>query len=269
MIRILDLFAGTQSVRKMLDDKYQIENWEMKFHNGYVPIWSGFKINKKQDKYEKIVEYIGIDIESPEDLNFIFDLTAINIVQKLNKFLNGWKPDFIWASPLCTPFSRATSIKNGTLSYEVIDGNLKIREDFSYITHKAYVDHINNPDFIKKHQEKGKLGLKLFNNTKKIINSFNCPFVIENPASAISKYILKEFIKNDTTYCMYGFDYKKRTSIYSNKKLDLLICNHKGNHKMVMSGRPNQTGIKAAPSSNRARSIVPPKLIKQIFEELL
>lgn len=241
MIKVLDLFAGTQSVRKALDEM-------------------GIEY-----------EYKGVDIYSPEMENIILDLAQDNIVDSIKGKLGDWKPDVIWASPLCTPFSRATSIINGTLSYRIIDGELNIRKDdeFKEITHKAYVKHINNQDFIKKHQEKGRLGLALFNNTKAIINYFNVPFAIENPANAASRYIMKEYIKNDTTYCMYGFDYKKRTSIYSNIKLDLLLCNHKGSHKQVMSGSPKKTGLGTAPTNNKDRSKVPPLLIKEIFKQLL
>ena len=78
---------------------------------------------------------------------------------------------------------------------------------------------------------------------------------------------MKDYIKNDTAYCMYGFDYQKRTAIYSNVKLDLKKCNHK-NHKMVMSGSPNKTGIKATSSSNKDRSKVPEALIIEIIKQL-
>lgn len=263
MIKVLDLFAGTQSVRKALNEMYKIVYWH--YDNG---IHYGYDENQYENP--PIIEYIGIDIYSPEAQNIHLDLTQDNIVEKLKEVLGDWKPDFIWASPLCTPFSRATSIVNGTLAYRIIDGILNIRtaEEFKEITHKAYVKHIEKPEFIKKHQELGRIGLALFNNTKEIINYYNVPFAIENPAMATSKYILKEYIKNDTTYCMYGFDYKKRTSIYSNKKLNLKVCNHKGNHKLVMSGSPAKTGLKPAPSNNKDRSIVPPKLIKEIITQL-
>lgn len=241
MIKVLDLFAGTQSVRKALDEM-------------------GIEY-----------EYKGIDIYSPEGENIILDLTQDNIIEKIKEKLGNWTPDFIWASPLCTPFSRATSIINGTLAYRITDGVLNIRtvEEFKEITHKAYVKHVENPEFIAKHQQLGKIGLKLFSNTKEIINHFNVPFAIENPATAVSKYILKEYIKNDATYCMYGFDYKKRTSFYTNKELNLLLCNHKGNHKLVMSGNPKKTGLGATSSNNKDRSIVPPKLIKEVLKQLV
>lgn len=241
MLKVLSLFAGTQSDRKM-------------FGGNGIPC-----------------DYKGVDIYSPERENIILDLSQDNIIERLKEKIGDWKPDFIWASPLCTPFSRATSIVNGTLSFRINNGELGIRtaEEFKEITHKAYVKHIENKKFIEKHQRLGELGIKLFENTKKIINYFNVPFAIENPASAVSKYILKEYVKNDTTYCMYGFDYKKRTSIYSNKKLDLKVCNHKGNHKQVMSGKPKQTGLGAAPSNNKDRSKVPPKLIKDVVRQLL
>lgn len=234
-IKVLDLFAGTQSVRKAL---------------------KGLNI-----------DYKGIDIYSPEGENLILSLSQPFIIEKLKKLLGDWKPDFIWASPVCTPFSRATCIKNGTLSYEIINGELKIRKDFSYITHKAYVSKINDLHFQEKHKAKGYQGLFFMENTIKIIKHFNVPFAIENPANALSKYILgKYFIKNNTNYCMYGFSYKKPTSIYTDKELNLLKCNHK-THTHRISGMPSKDG-KLPISGNKERSRVPEKLIQEIFRKV-
>ena len=233
MIKILDLCSGTQSVKIA---------------------------------YPKC-DYKGLDIYQPDNNdNIIFDLSQDNIIEKIKNLLGNWKPDFIWASPLCTPFSRATCIPGGSLSYELKNDRCVIRDNFEIIKHKAYLKHVTNLDFQKKHKDKGVLGLKLLGNIKEIISYYNVPFVIENPSTALSKYELTCYSRNITAYCMYGFLYKKSTAIYSNKVLNLKKCNHK-NHIQVMSGWTKKTGIENAPSSNKDRSKVPPKLIKEIISQ--
>lgn len=258
MIRVFDAFAGTQSTKKALTIKYKIDSW--KLENEFI--WVGERENKR------IVEYIGADIYSPEDTNLIFDLSQEDIITKLLEQLGDWKPDFIWASPLCTTFSRAGCVPGGTLSYELDENErVVIRTNFKDITHKTYVKHINNPEFQKKHQDAGVLGLKLLNNTKKIINYFNVPFIVENPANALSKYEYTEYIRNITQYCMYGMPYKKSTAFYSNMKFDLLKCNHKF-HYQVMSRNKRKEGVSNAPSGNAKRSIIPPLLIKSMLDQI-
>lgn len=100
------------------------------------------------------LDYKGIDIYSPEGENIIFDLSQDNIVEKLKEVLGDWKPDFIWASPLCTTFSRATCIPNGTLAYIEDKGKLSIRQDFSMITHNNYVNYKDDPKWVE--EQKGK-----------------------------------------------------------------------------------------------------------------
>lgn len=232
MIKILDLCAGTQSVKKAFPD----------------------------------CDYRGVDIYSPEGENLILDLTEDNVIEKLEELLDGWKPDFIWASPLCTTFSRATCIKGGTLSYELIDEKVYLRRDFSQITHKAYVKHKDNVEWQEEQIRKGIMGLRIMWSVMDIIAHYSVPFAIENPSGALSKYVLKDYKRTVTNYCMYGFDYKKSTAIYGHKEYDLLKCNHK-KHAKVMSGHKSKTGIENAPSSNKDRSRVPEELIRSIINQ--
>ena len=76
MIKVLDLFAGTQSVKKALEEKYGIEKWYQSNKNDFL--WIGWDYYSNQ-----FIEYIGVDIYSPEGQNLIFDLTQDNIVEKL------------------------------------------------------------------------------------------------------------------------------------------------------------------------------------------
>ena len=102
-VKILDLFAGTQSVKKAL--------------NNYN------------------IDYKGVDIKGD---NIILDLSQNNIIKRLKSKLGNWKPDFIWASPICYPFSRAQCITNGTLSFEIANKKIFMRKNFEQITHSQY-----------------------------------------------------------------------------------------------------------------------------------
>ena len=237
-IKILDLFSGTQSVKKAFPNS----------------------------------EYIGIDIFQPNNNdNIILDLSQDNIIEKLlEKLPKNWKPNIIWASPLCTTFSRATCIPNGTLSYVNENGKLRLRthKEFLYITHNNYINYVNSKEWREQQIKKGILGVKLIKNTLEIINYFKVPFAIENPRTSLMKLLLPNLKHNYCSYCMYGFDYRKNTTIFSNVKLNLLKCNHKGKHKNNISGKGlKASGIKCI-GGNTKRSMVPPQLIKDIIEQL-
>ena len=71
---------------------------------------------------------------------------------------------------------------------------------------------------------------KLVKKTIEIINYFNCKYwFIENPQTGLLKK--QEFMKDlpyvDCDYCMYGKPYRKRTRIWTNKKVELNLCNKK------------------------------------------
>ena len=61
--------------------------------------------------------------------------------------------------------------------------------------------------------------------------------------------------KNRADYCMYGFDYKKPTAIYSNYLLKLKQCDGEHEHKLQVQDMSNYA----------RKSSVPPKLIMDIL----
>jgi hypothetical protein len=96
--------------------------------------------------------------------------------------------DIVWASPPCTQYSKAKS-----------RGERDI-------------------------QGANKIVLKAL----EIIKYFDCEYwFLENPQTGKLKE--QDFIKNlpfvDCDYCMYGKPYRKRTRIWTNKKVELLLCN--------------------------------------------
>jgi site-specific DNA-cytosine methylase len=66
--------------------------------------------------------------------------------------------------------------------------------------------------------------------TLEIINYFDCDYwYIENPqTSLLKKQTFMETLPYiDCDYCMYGKPYRKRTRIWTNKKIQLKLCNKK------------------------------------------
>ena len=226
MIKVLDLFSGTQSVKKGL--------------------------NNLGVEYE----YYGIDIYSPEDENVIIDLSQDNIIDLVvSKLPQGWKPNFIWASPVCSKFSTAVGAKNGTVYFEKTPNGLKPREDLEPLKNMQYKNYT-----LEKVQGDAILHLKLVDNMQKIIDYYDCDFVIENPRGSLIKRVLNPlYIMNKVDYCMYGFENKKPTTIYSNHVLELKTCVHK-KHSVDM-----YTSI----HKYSDRATVPPKLIADILKTFI
>ena len=227
MVKILDLFSGTQSVRKALD-LMEIE-----------------------------YEYYGIDIYSPEEENIILDLSQDNIVDRLLEVLpSGWQPDFIWASPVCNKFSISTGVKGGTLYFEKTKTGIKPRTNMSVLENTSWKGIT-----VEKIAEETSFHIGLVKNMIEIIDYFDTNFIIENPfTSYIEHYLPPMIIKNKTSYCRYGFPYKKDTAIYSNCVLNLKTCNHEKHNVDVWNFRD-----KKQVETYADRSSVPPKLIEDIL----
>lgn len=223
MIKVLDLFSGTQSVRKALGD------------------------------YGCEYEYYGIDIYSPEEENIILDLSQNDIVNRVVELLpKNWKPNFIWASPVCSRFSIATSTKGGNLYFERIPTGIKVRDDMSVLDwrHRNYTK-----EYI---QSEATLHLKLVSNMQLILDYYDVDFIIENPRTSFMIHILNPlYVPNKVDYCMYGFKYQKPTTIYSNYVLDLKRCNHEEHEQTFQTHTRDY----------KKRASVPPKLIIDIFKK--
>ncbi len=242
IVRVLDLFSGTQSVKKACD----------------------IFVKEYLEKYGIVIEidYIGIDIYSPEEENLILDLSQDDIVNKVVAILpKGWIPDFIWASPVCNKFSITTAVKGGTLYFE------KTRQGIKPRTNLGPLKITNFKNYTKeKIQLETALHIKLVNNMVNIIEHYNTNYVIENPYTSYIEHFLPTLIvKNKVSYCMYGYDYKKDTAIYSNCILNLKKCNH-NKHVSVIGKHKVKNNSKA---NYQQRASVPPLLIKQILNIFL
>jgi hypothetical protein len=237
LYRYLDLFSGTQSLKKTLDDM-------------------GIEY-----------EYYGIDIYSPEGENIILDLSQDDIVEKVVAALpKDWKPDFIWNSIICNKLSLATAVKGGNVYFEKTDNGIKIRENFVPLETSNY----KNMD-IDKIKRDAALAIKLVQNSIKIIEHYNCDFIIENPYSSYLIYYLDPMlIRNKVNYCMYGYDYEKPTAIYSKYNLHLKTCNHTDLHKAKIGSKTTKKDVQQNKNFNyQQKASVPPLLIKQILNIFL
>lgn len=160
-----------------------------------------------------------------------------------------FKPDIIWASPPCASFSQILHI------------------------HK----HIN----IKERMEK--FGLPLLYKTREIINYFKPKYYfIENPDGGRMKNFITDLPFYRVCYCMYGYDYKKPTRIWTNKKTSFTpkYCNHKGKHTTTISHQRRNTLIdenlkRYIPKVMSKKNIklsqkysIPPQLIRDLFNNI-
>jgi len=169
-----------------------------------------------------------LDILSLEHIDLPIDILDFDI-----DMLNGFVPDFIWASPPCETFSMLSAMKGGGNPYwETIREKNKVvaiapRTNFSIDRRLKFPERIT---------AKRELHTRYLIKTIKIINDYlkinpNLIWCIENPASGLMKYLIPNIqtgvITNLTTYCKYGSSYRKETAIFSNMKFDLHWCGKK------------------------------------------
>ena len=113
--------------------------------------------------------------------------------------------------------------------------------------------------------------IAILERTLEIINEIKPKYyVIENPFGFMRVYLkrYKEIIQNYCTYCLYGFQYKKPTNLFSNIKLDLKSCNRGDNcHKnnFYTRGKKNKISNRSICKTYLERSAIPTELLKSII----
>jgi len=145
---------------------------------------------------------------------------------------------FIWASPVCTCFSRASAQSNWKKSI------LKYRQyHYEPITQKS------------------KESIQLLEKTIEIINSFpGVLFVIENPIGRIQHIAAMKSLghyRYAINYADFGFSYSKETYLFTNFQLPFSI-------KKVHSSKPGLRTI----NGSYSRSVVPAQLVEFILKHL-
>lgn len=178
------------------------------------------------------------------------------------KFYKVGSFDIIWASPPCVYFS---ILRNCNIGRKLKDGSI--------LTKKQIEEDIINK------------GLPILRKTEEIIKYFKPKyFFIENPQTGKMKEYLKHYNFYDVDYCKYGFDYRKRTRIWTNlKNFDAKICK-KDCGKMIKSDKKHfhrnncgnnfylkhakQVSSHGGGTNRDMRYRVPSKLINSLFDKI-
>ena len=185
---------------------------------------------------------ISLDIDPKFRPTHVADINSFD-------YKSHFKPgdfDIIWASPPCQYFSQARkcnigrTLKNGeTLTAERV---------LSDIT---------------------EFGVPILRRTQEIIEYLQ-PRVwfIENPyTGAMKRYIPEKPAVFD--YCMFGFNYRKRTAIWSNQQLQSKMCDRShlinGSHAMTPIGTSKTQLGQGGGASRNARYAIPRTLIAKLI----
>lgn len=239
----------------------------------------------------KTLKMMGFDVRTLDILPLEHIDLPIDIMDFVPSMLNGWVPDMIWASPPCETFSIVTARKGGgNLYYQTIKVKGKVtniypRNDFKSDKRFKKLSDEQIKTLKAKVWEKQNQHLGFVQKTVEIIEyyskvSSNLVWFIENPASGFIRHQLKGLfdymVENKTTYCMYGSEYRKETSVFSNVKLNLKYCpkhkkgvtdlcgGHKDNLVQRYDDKAQAKGV-VTKSTYLERSSIPEKLCMDIF----
>jgi len=113
------------------------------------------------------------------------------------------------------------------------------------------------------------VGLPILRRTQEIINYLQPTYYfIENPYTGEMKKYINE-IPYIFDYCMFGFDYRKRTAIWSNKPLQSCLCDKShlvdGKHRATCIGTSKTQKGQGGGSCKIGRYAIPQSLLKHIL----
>jgi len=180
-------------------------------------------------------EVISLDADPDRDATITADIREWDYTVFPENYF-----DCIWASPVCTHYSRARTKAKTPRNLEWADS--------------------------------------LVQATLKIFAYFKVPYFLENPQTGLLKTrpFMQEYPYQDVTYCSYGYPYQKRTRIWTNSLWtpSRPLCNRK-NCQAMMNGRHLQTaqqgpgkiaGVRLADDYNNLDQLfsVPPDLVREI-----
>jgi hypothetical protein len=194
-----------------------------------LDLFSGTKSLKKFVD-NKQWDYLSLDIEPKHNPDILIDFLEWDY-----KTVN---PDILWASPDCAVYSMASGSK-----------------------------HFGKDKEPK--TEKAKTQLRILEKLKECIEYYtkinsNFIYFIENPTARMVWFI-KEYPRYDVSYCKYGFDRMKPTTIWTNKKnfIPKKCKNGATNCNHIRAPRGSKTGTQAIKKFERYK--VPEQLINELL----
>ena len=195
----------------------------------------------------RVAEELGYSVTSL-DIDPKFRPTHVADINVFD-YKSHFKPgdfDIVWASPPCQYFSQARkcnigrTLKNGeTLTAERVLSDTE------------------------------ELGVPILRRTQEIIEYLQPKvWFIENPyTGAMKRYIPEKPYIYD--YCMFGFNYRKRTAIWSNQQLESVLCDRShlinGSHAMTPIGSSKTQIGQGGGASRNARYAIPGTLIAKLI----
>jgi len=239
---VWDLFGGlNNSVRTALKDGIHFKNFNTEFNAIY-----------------EIYTFDILQCDKKGLLNNKIDL-SINIEELINYFDKFPKPDIIVASPICSPFSRASAMRNGSSGFVINNFSIKYRKKEDFLDKNVNPNNYNYLRLVKMRQ----ISTRVLENTINLINYYNPKYYyIENPQkSLLWRYLdFLNFLTNNNIchYGAYGHTNKKPTIIASNIEMRL---------KIVEKGYRNQISFENI--KKKDRSDIPSHLIQEIFFNFL
>tara|TARA_R100000808_G_C2139105_1_gene147082 strand:- start:1295 stop:1891 length:597 start_codon:yes stop_codon:yes gene_type:complete len=175
-------------------------------------------------------KYIGLDIENVHNPEICEDFLKWDY-----KSIN---PDIIWASPDCACYSLASGNRHFDINH-------------------------------KPKTEKCEIQLKILDRLKECINyhlnnNKNLIYYIENPTARMSWFI-NEYPRYDVSYCQYGCERMKPTTIWTNKQgfIPKKCKNNNPNCNHIRAPRGSKTGTQGIKKFERYK--IPEKLLQDLF----
>lgn len=188
---------------------------------------------------EKGHECFTIDQDKRFPSSMHYDISKL----KVEDLPEEWRhPDIIFAGTDCTTYSVAAISK-----------------------HRRKNENTGNLDPIS---DKAKFADDMNKHVKELINEMNPKIQIwENPMGAFRKMdFVQDLILNTTTYCQYGFTYRKQTDFLSNIDLHLKPPCKNGSPCHEKAPRGARTGLQAI-KDPALKAIYPPDLRRHIVDE--
>ena len=146
-----------------------------------------------------------------------------------------------------------------------------LRRSFIGRTLKAHGDNIITHEILDADIEK--YGVPMIDKVFEIIDYFNPDFyIIENPQTGKMKEYINDLVPYyDITYCMYGFDYKKKTRFWTNiEGMVIEPCNHKVHNASIGGGFGRLCAIGQGDVGTRLeRYRIPEKLCNEFIVKTL